>query len=356
MILLSKKSWLWPFVAVVGLAVYLVSCDGKATQPKPVPDDPKDYRVYMWDAEHPCWRFGYHPTTGQVDSFYAWCDGVSMEISPDGKTGYLIVGNLPGTYVVDLDSLQNGDTLTVLDQLPYAVLAFSPNGELMAVYKDDGLYVLWSSDYSVLYRDTANIGFQAFSSNSERLYGGGRGVCVVDLSDTLFPITRKSFIYGSVYAVAPSLDETRWFLYLKAWTGDFYFAVYDVTLDSVIFADYLVPGHGELELSRDGRYVFYSNPGTMAGGKPGPPWFTVYDVEKNAIHKQISTVGLFEPPYEDGIPVGEFCRTPDGRRLAIAGAGFPHLLTLDIAAMEITTYIKAGSGRRFQFLRCQNAP
>jgi DNA-binding beta-propeller fold protein YncE len=178
----------------------------------------------------------------------------------------------------------------------------------------------------------------------------------VDLADTLSPVTRKTFPDGSPLQLVPSLDEKKWFLYLKFSTFGCLFAVYDTLTDSIIFRDYLTPGTGDLELTPNGRYVFYTNPGTMLDG-PQPPFsFTAYDVEKNEIHRVISTIGVFDEPYDVGVPVGEICITPDGRWLvAIMTGGYNYVFAMDIENMNIDRY-KLGYGIMLHGLACQNSP
>jgi hypothetical protein len=135
----------------------------------------------------------------------------------------------------------------------------------------------------------------------------------------------------------------------------FLFAVYDTYTDSLVFTQTIQPGYGHLRLSPDGRYAFYTNPGDGFTSS-GPPWITVYDVEKNEIHKIICTAGLLDEPDHYGVPLDEICITPDGRWLvALPVRSYPFIFTVDMHTMTITKYLRLGHWS-VTGLACQNAP
>ena len=332
----------------IALCIYFAACDENPVEPKSA----KDYPAYFLDCQHEGanWYFVYHPTSNTVDSFWlpSYCSPV---ISADGKKMYVADVLTGHTCVVDLDSL------VIINQLPYAApIAVSPDNRLMAVH-DSGLSILRISDYSVVFNDTTKMYYGVFSSNSKRFYGVPRagGVYILDLSDPSFSVKRMSVSLGAVGDVAPSIDETKLFLYLQR--PPFYqlgiFVVHDMVADSIIFADTLRPGFGELELTPNGRYVFCTNPGYMLY-VTGSPWVTVYDVQQNAIHSTISTAGILDYPYENGIPLSEICISPDGKWLTAIGYRF--VLSLDIRRMKFVNHIMLGGPKNLLGLDCQNAP
>ena len=337
LVALTALVWLWAY-----------GCDKRPTEPEPEP--PKDYVAYFYDAmsNEGNWYFAYHPLTNNIDSFYLPYESTPV-ISADGKKMYVRDGAHDAIAVVELD------TFTVVDQLPYgAPLAVSPDNQLIAVYSD-GLYILRTSDYSLVFHDTALGGRGVFSNNSISFYGIARerGTYKLDLSDTLFSLTIKTF-EGAVRHIVPSLDETKWFLYMAISSqSDHLFAVYDFEIDSIIFAEHLWPGLGELEVTPDGKYVFYTNPGGMLY-EAGPPWITVYDVEKNQIFTRISTVSVLDEPYDIGVPVGFLSVTPDGRWLVAMVKGYPYVLTVDINSMNIVNYRILDGPKWLDGLACQN--
>lgn len=336
----------------VGLGWYLAGCGcDKPMEPKPL----KDYAAYFLDGYYndANWYFAYHPTSNTVDSFWLPYESLPL-ISADGKKMYVTGVLHDHIDVVQLDSF------VVIDRLPYlAPVAVSPNNQLIAVLDSAlALSILNTWDYSELFHDTTSFGSGggAFSSNSQRFYGAPEagGVYILDLSDPQFPVTRITPPFGSVKDLAPSPDESKVFLYLqRLYYGAF--AVYVLATDSLIFTDTLRPGFGELEPTPDGRYVFYTNPGHMLN-VTGPPWLTVYDVERNAIHKQITTAGVLEEPYGFGVPLEEICVTPDGRWVvALAVNSYDFVIAFDVYKMAVSKYVRLGHSWLWG-VSCQNTP
>jgi DNA-binding beta-propeller fold protein YncE len=348
MLRLLKRAAIAACALILGLGIYLGGCNDLSVKPVPA----KDYTVYFYDAIHNegNWYFTYHPISNSIDSVWLPYESYPV-ISADGKEMYI------WNQVDDMIDVLELDSFTLIDQLPYrAPEAVSPDNRLMAVH-GEGLHILRTSDYSVLFSDTS-LGGGVFSSNGQTFYGlpTAGGILRIDLTDSLFPTTRFSLPFGAVRHIRPSKDETRLFLYLHRGGFNSYFAVYDIASDSLIFTEYLWPGFGKLEITPDGRYVFYTNPGTMLGSTPGTPWITVYDVGKNEIHKRISTAGLLDEPDQYGMPLDEICITPDGRWLvALPAKSFPFIFTVDIRTMTITKYLRFFQ-RLMEGLACQNAP
>lgn len=336
---------------ILSLCLYFAACDSK----KPVePVQLKDYSVYFCDLNSDDQYFGYHPLTGQLDSFSIPIKPErGMTVSADGKKLYLALAD--SSFVVDLDDLHN------ITKLPYSAgggVAVSPDNQLVAIL-GNGLNILSTSDYSVIFDDTDGVRFGTFSTDSKSFYclGGDTYVYKVAL-DGSSPVTRKWLSGGWSYQIIPSVDEAKWFLYSIIAECRYLFEVYDVDKDSVIFREYISPGNGEMELSLDGRYLFYTNPGFRISYciDPPPSSFTAFDVEKNQIHRVISTIGVFDGTNPDFWPIGSVEITPDGHWLVGMDTDFEALLVLDITKMEIEKYILLSGQRYLYGLTCQNAP
>ncbi len=330
----------------------LAACDDKPTEPPPV----NNYSVYFIDAmyDEGNWYFAYHPTTNQLDSF--WLPYTSAPvISADGKKMYVSNRGDSLIAVVDLKSL------AVIDQLPYKqAIAVSPDNQLIAVL-GEGVHILRTSDYSEVFHDSVTIRRGTFSRNSQRFYGitlEDEEVHVLDMSQVPCSSVIKSFDPFYVYDVTPSIDETKWFLYLFGGLDYFSFQVYDPIADSTIFRQDMTPGYGELELTPDGKLVFYTNAGNDIS-MPGPPWITVYDVAKNDI-QTVTTAGLLDPPYQAGIPLSEVAITPDNCWLVAVKSGtlsgYPFVLTLDINTLQFAKHRKLGETRNYHGVECQLLP
>jgi hypothetical protein len=327
---------------ILGLWLYFVACDGDG----PVgPTEPKDYVVYFRDGSVNGSYYGYHPATGQLDTFMIPAHALwQLEVSADGKRLYALGEQSIG--VVDVE------TLELLYELPYlGWIAFSPDNQLVAI-QGDSLYILRTADHSVFFEDTTSVRGGCFSRDSKKFYCCGSSdsqpaIHVVDLVAGPSITTKPFSDASSMVKVMPSHDESKWFLFRRSgWWYITFFDVYDVQADSIIFRDWLIPTSSSMALTPDGRYVFYTVPDTPSDGDPeAPSYFTVFDVEKNRIKMLISTVGFmdgFNPIY---MPVGGLAMTPDGQWIIVGEAGSggsigaTTFIVFNIEAMEIENYM-----------------
>lgn len=348
----------WLGVGIMVIAVCLAGCDcDKPTEPKP--EELKDYSVYFWDAASTNKLFVYHPTTQQLDSSdLAYEPTKGLTVSADGERLYLAQVN--SVVILDTDSFHFVDELTLVPKWPVAV---SPDNRYMAIMGDD-LNILRTSNYAVVFSDTDMTENGWFSSDSKRFYCAGgwspdmRGyVYTVDLSDNSFPVLRRPFAHGGVVHVVPTIDESKWLLYMNLpglYTSAF--EVYDVSLDSIVFSEVLVPGAGEIAITPDGRYAIYGNPGTIMMGPPPPSEFTIFDIQANTIESRVQTIHVVDSLTPEFFPVGSMAVTPDGKWLVILNALAPHrLLLYDIERRAFEDYIFTGNNKFFMNLTVQNA-
>lgn len=327
------KSTVVLFFVAAGLCLNLIDCGLKSTQPAPEPEE--DYIFYFNDASYFDKYYRYHSATHQVDSLIIPYESrKGFAVAADGSRLYLPDGNM--TVVVSTDSFE------VITEINYAGgVSVSPDGRFLAIPGYD-ISIIDTEDYSVVFHDTNDAASGAFSQNSQAFYcGNSPYVFKIDLSTPDYQITRTQLPYldHSLRQVVPSVDESKWFLYRQDTINQvsYYFEVYNVALDSIIFTDTLVPGLGEIVVSPDGKYVFYTNPGEMYTSPSGP--FTVFDVEKNKIHKTIEA----HTPLHDGLPVGNLAITPDGRKLVAMGKrGTGEFVIIDVASMEQTEHYYLG--------------
>jgi hypothetical protein len=238
------------------------------------------------------------------------------------------------------------DSFSLITELPYKPRlwpAVSPNNEYLAITGDD-LHILRTSDYSLLFSDTDITDFGKFSSDSRDFYCAAGWSSVssglvykVDLSDGSFPVERHPFDDGGVVHVVPSIDETKWFLYLNVpsiWTCAF--QVYDVAMDTVIFREVLVPGAGDVAITPDGHTAFYTNPGRSITDPIAPPGFTIFDVDANMIDTVVEDIEFFTGSTWMASP-NQIVVTPDGRWLVILGGSLAQfvLYLFDIEKGEL---------------------
>ncbi len=268
----------------------VVSCnDDKPTEPDPE----KDYPVYIADINQPR-LFTYYPQSRTIDSAnIPWRAEEGITVSADGRLLYLALYN--EVVVVDAGSL------TEVTRLPYQPddqVAVSPDNRLVAI-ANGGLHLLSTSDYSVVFDDTVPVIHCRFSEDNQTLYcvrQGTGSVYTVDLGDSTYPTSVTEVSDGLLHFAVPSVDERKLMLYARYDTFLFAFEVYDRLLDSTVFQDVLVPGFGQVEITPDGRFAIYTNPG-RSGTDPLPPGtFTIYDVETNTILDTVSTLEYELPP------------------------------------------------------------
>ena len=326
----SSFRLLYPAIAFIAVLI-LITCE-KPFEPVP----PLNYVFYFNDGGYFDKYYRYYSATQSVDSIIIPYDSRrGMAVSPDGKRLYL--ANRTNCSVVDADSLQ---LISQIDIESSGGVAVSPDNKYVALLGDD-LRILSTIDHSLIFQDTDDTQNGVFSSRSDKFYcaGGWAGgatllpyVYCVDLSDTSYTVTRKTFSNGATVLVIPSIYDDKWFLYLTSGTFDCAFEVYDCILDSIIFSEYLTPGAGDIEISPDGKYVFYTNPGTILVGPPGDGHITVYDIEKNEIHSRINTPSQV---VAHSI-VQHLAISPDGRKLVGEASYLGEFVVVDLRKMLVT--------------------
>ncbi len=347
------KNWFLAGVAAAVLLALMISCgDDKPTGPGTA----TDYAVYFWDGAHTNWYYEYWPEANQIDSFYIpIISRRGIKVSADGKRLYLA-----GTDAVDVVDL-NTRELTM--ELPYqGGLIVSPDNRRIAIVGEN-IDILRTSDYSVVYHDTTNTGSGTFSTDGRHLYcisqAGGRDIWAVRKIDVYQGRVEEERIFtdGWLDQLAPSLDETKWFIYFFMGQCFSAFAVYDVHSDSLIYFVPLWPGLGELAVAPDGRTVYYTNPGPIfdIGCCRAPSAIYAYDIASNT-SREISTLGVVPPPLDRWLPMGELAITPDNKYLVSAHyGGFEYLITLDISRERFIKYVDIGQPRLIYSLTCQNS-
>jgi len=345
-------------VTVIVLGLALSCCDDdNPVKPPPNDSDTVDYVAYFADASHPYTYFAYHTATETVDSFILpFKSDSGFAISPDGTMMYLNTGHSLAT--VGLDSF------TIIEEYPIEArgrqLSISPDGSYLSILEKE-LTILRMADLSVVYHDDGYSFNGIFSADSKAFYcstfdsTGWIFAHKIILSDPIYADT----IYlpdGAVWRVLPNSDETKWFVFIWIWNDIFLFDAYDLVMDSIIYRKSFAPGHGDMELTPDGRNVIFSQPGRLNSDVPAPDYFTIFDVDANDIDRQVSTKGICEQsPY--GFSTGELCITPDGRHLiSIWAIGGGFLFDFDLKTMTFDTCIFMAHNMYLIGLACQSSP
>jgi len=323
-----SRTGLFLFIAIVaittGFSLWLAGCGDKPTEP-PRPKQPKDYVFYLSDgfySGNDCKYFRYRSYSKLVDTVYIPFGSLGgFAVSPDGNLLYLCDRTL--TRVVTTDSLQ------LVAELPPGYISVSPDNQFLAIAGSDSIVILQTEDYSAVYSDTFNLLNGRFSNNSQTYYGNGQHhLLTVRLTDPV-QTTDKGMSGGGIYRFVPSPDDSQLYLYVMQSGYDFLFAVVDVATDSIVFQTPITPGYGDIEITPDGKYVFYTSPGHVQIGPSPSPYLMVYDTENKEIQSQIPVIDYCLP--------ANLAVSPDGRKLVAAGAsGFQKFFVLDIPTLSIT--------------------
>ena len=272
-----------------------------------------------------------------------------MPVSADGSELY-VVGK-ETTWIVSLDSLK------VVGELPlYGRVTVSPDGRLMAL-RDYGVTILNTYDYSVVFQADDTVGIGAFSSDSKSFYAPSNGYIYKVRLEGDFPETRTYLGHRQFRRMIPSLDEDKWFIYSHVGTCLSAFEVYDPALDSIIFTQLLSPGLGDIALTPDGRYVFYTNADyPISYCITPPPVIHVHDVHSNEPLPPISLAGAADSLFPSGVAPNSIEITPDGRWLVGLDDYYFFLVAVDLETMEVVRHhVMDGTWNVSLFgLWCQN--
>ena len=328
-------------LSVIALMCLAAACNDKSpTKSEPPPEQV----VYMWDAGDSEKYFAFQPDSDKFDSFSVdFNPYYGLTASPEG--GRLYGAGDEGIAVIDLATRA---LVQVLPYIAYDGILASPDGRVLAV-GCDSLLVLSTADYSVLYHQSHYLGAAAFSRDSKRLYSITYDtITVIDLSrDTTIKSQPNNL--GDIVKLRLSPDESRWYLYRYHGMYTFSFAVYDVALDSMVFVLGLTPGVGDLEVTPDDSYVFFTSPGGLAFGPPPQYSFGSYNVKTGQV-----TLFKFNSECtaaKDFYPMGELAVTPDGRWLtAVSGPCGGHVISFDIPNMAMSSFTCTGNNKCLVYL------
>ncbi|MGH8014722.1 MAG: hypothetical protein ACREBV_00845 [Candidatus Zixiibacteriota bacterium] len=343
-----KVTFLWIVVGTMGLLSY---CD-KPLEPVGAS---KEYKAYFWDAirNDSNWYYSYSPSTNALDSVFLPFEYWPVA-SADGKR--LFISNPANSNVAVIET----DSFTIIDQLPYdLVLAASPDNRFLLSWETGNkLFIIRNSDYVLVYQDSNFVAGQ-FSKNSQRLYAltsDRQKVIRFEINDSVHSSAQYDVPFGIVTDYATSFDESRIFYYLQTAPDIHYFAVYSITLDSIVFAEEQIPGFGRIAISPDSRFAFYTNPGQALSFNLGPGWISVFDICGNELLTRITSKGVLASPYENGLPINEVSVTPDNNWLVALPLNFGQgaVFTVSLRKLEITKHIEKVGNRNVQGLSIQN--
>lgn len=332
--LLKKKIGLSVMLCVIALSG--CQCD-KPNEPEPVITE-IDYPVYFKKNEdgygNSTFLHRYRPNSNELDSILMPDTFNFFVISSDGKQIYIPAND--ETRIYDIE------TQEIIAVLPYfGRVSFSPDSQLVAITDGKDLYIIDAHDYSLIFHDTTNIVRSFFTRDNKKLFCFNSvtpNLIVLDRENNFFK-TEKQIDVLSGWPI-PSFDGEKIFFLRNLHAYASVFEVYDFTVDSVIFSDIHYPGYGLMTISPDGKYVFYTNPGSLHPGTTPPPYYNVYNVEKNEL-LEISTLDFpgTENDSSKSIVVQEVAVTADGRWITAIGYDYGSYITA--AEIESMTIVKS---------------
>jgi hypothetical protein len=215
----------------------------------------------------------------------------------------------------------------------------SPDNTILAIMRD-GLNILCTSDYAVIYSDTTWVKHGIFSHDSRTFYAtfdNPREHPFVPYQVDLFDSVQSPFpsqFQTNVHWVIPTPDGAKLLLYLT-----FYFSAYDIDRDTVVFNKGFWPAKGNLGMTLDGKYAFFSNPSTPFY-EPGTTDLYVFDIEANQIADTIVIDDFLDSiGARATYGVGRMAFTPDGRWMIAHNAQEPFELYLfDLQKMALVDF------------------
>ena len=246
-------------------------------------------------------------------------------------------------------------------KLPYSAptgIAVSPDNRLAALLGGDELRILSTEDFSVFYHDTDEVWGGVFSADSRTFYGrGGQNAYVYKAELASPPVAqRKTFSSGHVVHVAPSADESQWYLYRSYSQCIKSFDVYDLAADSIMFTEYFEPGRGDLEVSPDGRRVVYTYPDwwiTYCFGADAS--FTVFNTMTQTTQQVHVVIDAF-PWGESELALGSIEITPDARWLVGIDPHKGVVVAMSMSTLMPQRYVVFGYQSQLVGPTCQKEP
>jgi hypothetical protein len=347
-------------VAAVAIILTLTGC-GSDSPTGPGNGQAPDYIVYFSHLEGND-MYAYHTGTGALDSFSLpvtpkW----AFQISPHGKTLYTTTGT--SLVAIDLNSKQVVREAPLLNS--GMEICMSPDGRYLATEMPrpdhKGLQIRRTSDLSVVFEDTIWWSYGQFGQNNQCFYcrmdntsGVGPAAVIYRLDLRTFRATTYPLHDGLPYWVIPSYDESKWFIYAYFNFDLYEFEVYDRILDSMIFRKSLVPGNGYMALTKDNRYVILSQPGLSISSVPPITYFTIFDVQANAILKEVDLY-----PGNPFYVVYPLCLTPDDKHLIGMPGPWPadgSFFDFDLTTMNFIRFDTTLHGKELFYPTCQTEP
>lgn len=307
---------------VLVLGTLLVLCAGCGDNGPTGPGETKFPKFYINDATHLNQIHVYDLRTDSVTTLEMplglfGAQAIFGSLAASSRRHCLYVGDQTrtGVYDLDLDSL-----VDVRDIGSLYGIAVSPDDRLLALC-GDSLMVVRSSDFSVVFHDSARAARPVFSNDGRTLYAaegrtGAFAFIVRFKGDSA--ICQKHSFPSPIWRIRPSVDNKIWFIYVNL--GNFQYGVgaYDPAKDSLIAHTTTSPGLGDMKCTPDGRNLIYTSPGaSLVFGSVSSAFFIV-NLRDAFQESQASPNGLLDQADSTfrGFRPAEMAMSRDGHYLA----------------------------------------
>jgi hypothetical protein len=355
--ILSKAAISAAPMAVLALSICLPGCSEKATDPTTEGITAYDFYFVTGNEEYLYYR--YNTGTMDLETFtlpYSNREG-GFCISPDGNSMYLNTAD----HIVKISL----DSLTVEYEQPISVrghqLVISPNERYLAFLTPD-LYLVDLTDFSIVHADNNDTlahengrfsrGGEVFVCAASAFHGGY--VLEIDLEDD-FAEKWRYFERRWPRWIIPDLDNQKWYLCTES-----EFLIYDLIGDSVLNSHSVYPGISDMEITPDGHFVIYCQPGSpgqIGPAIPGADHFTIFDCLNNDIEREVEVIATIGHPMT-AWRIHELCISPDGGRLVGLNMEYGLMFDYDLKADRFNWLISFHPGFWVgaNSLTCQSRP
>lgn len=315
------------------------------TDDKPTAPDISDLhyaKVYFTDVSSDSTFYSFDTDQMKLDSFY-------LPYRPE--RGMYLMDNKKDLVINFHDSVISVDLETkAVNHFPAGVkgpVVFSENEQYFAAPFNGTLRIYNTGDKSVFWEDTALTYGGCFSVGNDLYFSRYKNaVSVFDLKEK--KLIKKSYLPNNIYEIKATLnDEVLLIHYFTDF--DNIFQIYDLHLDTVLFSDTVDYGRGEIEISRNKMYAFFTysggiiQPDKNANILNGPTnTFRIYDLNSRSIYKIVNTEGFVPGDYYPFYAYYEIEQTANSKYLVGCQEAHNILVLFNLQTMELESYYKVG--------------
>ncbi len=307
------------------IALACLLCSGCGDDGPTKPSEPRLPKFYFNNAGNWNCLYAYDLKTDSVTTIVLPLLGplggtpIFGSLAGSSRRHRLYLGDHSRTGVYDLDKDSLIDVRYIGSNFGIAV---SPDEQMLALC-GDSLMVVRSSDFSVVFHDSARAANPVFSRDGRTLFAAeqraGAYAFIIRFSGDSVSCERHSFP-SPLWKIRPSVDNELWFIYVSLGNYQFGVGAYDPAKDSLVSKTTTIPGVGDMVCTPDGRSLIYSSPGFYLSFGSNPLGFFIVDLTNNFHETKVSTAELTDQldSMYVGFRPGKMALSVNGRYLAAA--------------------------------------